>query len=193
MMFIMLLVAVGQKEATEGKTKYAQSGLYAGFTSSGSYIPVVGYMNRINLPPAEVSVESEEKEVVSEAIDVEEPLYSQDDYENLAKLVYAEAGNQGRKCMMYVGSVILNRISNGHSWQCGDTVYEVWSRKGQYPGTFARRNYIKPSDEAYSVAEELLTNGSILPPNVLCQHGGGVPVEGTEVYEEVNGEVFSYD
>ena len=184
-----MLAAACLVTTNDTKANTTEYGLYAGYLDSiDSSLPIVGYLNHLNLEPEEIVTVEE-----PEPIEVTEPLYSQEDYENLAKLVYAEAGSQGRKCMMYVGSVILNRITNGHSWQCGDTVYEVWSREGQYPGTFARRDYIQPSEEAYSVAEELLTYGSILPPNVLCQHGGGVPVEGTEVYEEVNGEVFSYD
>lgn len=153
--------------------KEIQVKLYAGLTSEDweSY---------------EIEIIEEEPEEIEEA-----PAINEEDLENLAKLIYAEGGGQGRECMLYVGSVILNRMTNGESWQNGSTVEEVWSRKGQYPGTYKRRNEIEPSEEAYEVARYLLENGSVLPSYVLYQHYK-VPVKDTKVYTESNGEVFSY-
>ena len=150
----------------------ARYGLYAGLTAEDwlSY---------------NVDIEPEETEELTEA------LYIEDDLETLAKIVYAEAGAQGRKCMLYVGSVILNRLNNGYSWQTGETILEVWSRRGQYT-TYRYRDNIEPSAEAYEVAEYLLINGSVLPEYVLYQHGNGRAVLGTVEYAEINGEVFSY-
>ena len=154
----------------EAHEKY---GLYAGLTD-------------INWDEYEVVVEEETAETVEESLD-EYLGWTNEDYERMAHLVYAEGGSQGYTCMMYIGSVLLNRIESD---RYPDSMYECIHQKGQYSVKDYYMN-LTPSEEAYYVAEELLTNGSVLPDYVLYQRYQRA-VRGTTEYERVNGEVFSY-
>ena len=82
----------------------------------------------------------------------EVPLYEHSDYELLAKVIYRETGNQGKECMLYCGSVILNRVKSN---RYPDTIYGVvfQHRGNSYQYSVARnkdRLYnTVPSDTAY--------------------------------------------
>lgn len=162
----------------------AEFGLYAGVTD-------------IDLENCYVSVIEEDKDEVTSAEDEEEvPLYEHSDYELLAKVIYRETGNQGKECMLYCGSVILNRVKSN---RYPNTIYGVvfQHRGNSYQYSVARnkdRLYNTfPSDTAYEVAKYLLEHGSYIPDYVLYQHGNNSAVAGTRVYKRINGEVFSYD
>lgn len=143
-----------------------------------------------------VTVVEEEKEDVTATEEIECIGYAQSDYELLAKVIYRETGNQGKECMLYCGSVILNRVKSN---RYPDTIYGVVFQHigNSYQYSVARnkdRLYnTVPSDTAYEVAKYLLENGSYIPDYVLYQHGNNRAVGGTRVYKRINGEVFSYD
>lgn len=103
----------------------------------------------------------------------------------LAHLIYNEAGSQGRQTMLYVGSVVLNRV---RSDRFPNTICGVIHQKGQYSTAHDART---PSEESYEIAEELLLNGSVLPSKVLFQHWKR-PVKGTTEYCHIGNEYFSY-
>lgn len=159
---------------------------------SGLYAGALQVFNEAEKEPICTTERSEKGIETSSIVEIEEeevPKWSDDDYNRLAHLVYAEAGNQGYDCMMMVGSVVLNRIA---SERYPNTMKAVINQRGQY----SVKGYymsLKPSDDAYYVAEELLENGSILPDYVLYQHGNNRAVKGTKIYKRLNGEVFSYE
>lgn len=157
------------------------------------YSGLPDYLNNVDYSTIElpVVVEKAETQVVEEAIEAPEEEYSRwsnEDYERLAHLAYCEAGSQGYECMLYVCSVVINRVNSD---RYPDTIEEVINQAGQYSvkGYYMSRT---PSESAYYAAEEILTNGSYLPDYVLYQHGNGRAVKGTTVYTVVEGEVFSY-
>lgn len=152
----------------------AEFGLYAGFTEA---------IQKAETMTEPVEVEESEKEIAKESAN----RWSPEDYETMAHLIYAEGGGQGKTCMLYIGSVLLNRVESD---RFPDTLKECINQPGQYS---VKNWYMdrEPSEEAYFVAEYLLTEGSELPDFVLYQHYRR-PVAGTTIYAEINGEVFSY-
>lgn len=116
-------------------------------------------------------------------------VYPDEDLKLFASIIYLEAGGESRECMLYVGSVILNRVATNFGG--ATTIQEVVSAKGQY-STYskAKSGNVKVSDEAYEVAEYLLANGSIdSTPLYQCYKRA---VRGTTFYKQVGTEVFSY-
>lgn len=93
-------------------------GLYAGFTSIDWN---VAYDEMI-------LVEEEETEIVTDV----EPEIDEYERELLAHLIYAEAGDNSYKCLLYVGSVIINRVN---SPKFPNSIYDViYEGNGsQYP------------------------------------------------------------
>ena len=152
----------------------AEFGLYAGFTEA------IQNAETVTEP---VDVEESEKEIAKESAN----RWSPEDYETMAHLIYAEGGGQGETCMLYIGSVLLNRVESD---RFPNTLKECINQPGQYSVKNWYMNR-EPSEEAYFVAEYLLTEGSELPDFVLYQHYRR-PVAGTTTYAEINGEVFSY-
>ena len=109
---------------------------------------------------------------------VENSTYSDEELEILAIIIYQEAG--GDMCSddtrRKVGSVFLNRVS---STRFPNTFEEVATQERQY-GTLCWTGIKWPDrasdvdeahavDRAYSIAEDLLINGSYLPENVIWQ------------------------
>ena len=108
----------------------------------------------------------------------QEPVYTEQQHEILAIIIYQEAG--GDKCSddtrRKVGSVFLNRVN---SPLFPDTFEEVATAERQYgtlyitgikwPDRAAYEQEAHAVERAYNIAEELLINGSILPDNVIWQ------------------------
>lgn len=107
------------------------------------------------------------------------------DLDELARVVYLEAGSQGKECMQAVASVIINRVDSD-IFPC--TIHEVIHQKGQYSTADVDCNYV--SQEAYSVAYSVLRHGSMIPEGVLYQRCKR-PVKGTKLWKCINGEYFS--
>lgn len=95
-----------------------------------------------------------------------EKPYSDDDLFYLSHIVQAEAGYCSREMMECVASVVINRVNDD---RFPDSVQEVIEQPGQYSpmtnGTF----WNEPTEEAIDVAEDILTEGSILPEDVVWQ------------------------
>lgn len=157
--------------------------------------------------PVENPVENPVETIVENPVDnvdnfVEVPSFTDEELEILALVIYQEAG--GDKCSddtrRKVGSVFLNRVN---SPQFPNTFQEVATQRRQY-GTLYLTGLKWPNrasldgeahavDRAYAIAEELLTNGSILPENVIWQsefvQGDGIYCYQDEIYfcySEVN-------
>ena len=110
---------------------------------------------------------------------------NREDLDELARVVYLEAGSQGKECMQAVASVIVNRVESDIF---PDTIHEVIHQKGQYSTAHVICNDV--SQEAYSVAYSVLRFGSTIPEYVLYQRCKR-PVKGTQLWKCINGEYFS--
>lgn len=108
----------------------------------------------------------------------------------LARLIYAEAGSvKDDKCLYYVGSVVLNRMSDR---DFPDTMHEViYQTKPtiQYGCTIDGNIDKEPDERCIEIAEELLINGSWLPADVVYQ---GEAVRGSGVFDQIEGILFCY-
>lgn len=86
--------------------------------------------------------------------------YTETDVEELAALIYAEAGSDymtdyHKQC---VGSVVLCRLADPDTW--GDyTIHDVIWHPGQYPETRAKTYY---DERCYNIAKDLLENGPVV-------------------------------
>lgn len=128
-----------------------------------------------------------EDSVVEEPI-VEDPPYSEEDLDLLSRLITAEMGASwvSDEIQLYVGSVVLNRLHS--DLYPGETIYEVIYQDGQYSPTWTGAINNTPDERTIENAKKLLTDGSILPENVVFQanfkQGDGVYCE---YYDEVLG------
>jgi spore germination cell wall hydrolase CwlJ-like protein len=126
-------------------------------------------------------VEEEPPEITQEVINEEE-------LELLAHLLVGEAGSDwcSDEMIYYVGSVALNRVASKHF---PDTLEEVIFAKGQYACTWDGNFNREPSERHYKIAEDLLLNGSILPPDVVYQ---AEFKQGSGVYKKVQNMYFCH-
>lgn len=117
--------------------------------------------------------------------------YTDEELETFAHLLYAEAGGESDTCIKYVGSVVLNRVK---SKNFPDNLLDVIYQKGQYYPTWHGFMERKVENEScYTIAKELLKNGSILPDGVLGQADYSIYQKyGSSLYAEVDGEYFFY-
>lgn len=151
----------------------------------------VGVGDLINQDFTPSVIALEEVVTAEPIIEVEQPTYTEEEYETFAHLLYAEAGGESDKCIYYVGSVVINRIK---SENYPNTLLEVIYQKGQYSPTwhgFMNREVSNPN--CYTIAKYLLENDSILPSYVTHQSSLSIceTYNGT-VYEMVDGECFWY-
>lgn len=91
------------------------------------------------------------------------------DYDNdlwyLSRVIQTEAGYCSQEMQEYVGSVVLNRVSDD---RFPNTIPEVIEQPGQY-STATYLASVEPTQEAINVAVDLLENGSKLPADIIYQ------------------------
>lgn len=148
---------------------------------------------------AEFDVEAEDIEYVDvefadlvisepEPVVESEPQYSEEDLDLLARLMTAEMGSEwvSDEVQLYVGSVPLNRMKSDAF--PGETLYDVIYQEGQYSPTWTGAINNTPDERTIENAKKLLTEGSVLPENVVFQanfkQGDGVYYE---YYDEILG------
>lgn len=115
-------------------------------------------------------------------------IYTDEDLELLAHLIFAEAGSDwcSDKMQQYTGSVVLNRIKCPlYPNNMRDVIYQ----KGQYSVVKSGAIDKTPNQRAYDVAKFLLENGSVLPENVVFQ---SQHIQGDGIYEKVQSMYFCY-
>ena len=121
--------------------------------------------------------------------------YTDNELRILAIIIYQEAGadNCSDDTRRKVGSVFLNRVKSKHF---PDTFEEVALQRKQYGTLYwtgitwpARASYpqeLHAVKRAYTIAEELLSSGSVLPDNVVYQaefpQGDGTYCYQDEIY-----------
>ena len=94
--------------------------------------------------------------------------YTDEDLYVLSHIISAEAGNCQEEMMLYVGSVVLNRVADD---RYPDTIKEVVFQTDplQYGPTADGTYYKEPTEGAIKAAEKLLEEGSVLPSKVIYQ------------------------
>lgn len=130
----------------------------------------------ITIQPVEKPVDIVDNSIEDEVVAA--PTYTDEQLEILAIIIYQEAG--GDKCSddtrLKVGSVFVNRVN---SPLFPDTFEEVATAERQYgtlywtgikwPERAAYEQETHAVERAYTLAEQLLIEGSILPDNVIWQ------------------------
>lgn len=90
------------------------------------------------------------------------------DWNLLSAGMQLENGNNGDRCLLLTGSVVLNRVYYC-SW-CPDTVEGVLYQKGQYAKpTVDNLKTVKVPERTRLLAKFLLIYGPICPSNVIYQ------------------------
>lgn len=141
------------------------------------------------------SVERSEPEPTSEPEPEPEPIpepspqptYSDEDLYLLSNIIAGEANNCDEIMKSYVGSVVLNRVA---SPEFPSTLKEVIFQKGQYQCVFCGYFKEKPNESTIQIAKQLLTNGPVLPPQVVFQ---AEFKQGSGVYIHYQNEYFCYE
>lgn len=131
---------------------------------------------------AEVTmVESKTTEVVEE-----KPLYTDEELYVLSHVINGEAEGCSWEEKLWVGSVVLNRVS---SHRYPDTIYDVVFDKGQYACTWDGNYDKEPIQESIDAAIYLLENGSVLPKYVIFQ---AQFEQGNATYDVIGNTYFCY-
>lgn len=116
-----------------------------------------------------------------------------DDIDLLARLIYHEIGSDGHpdEQLYIVGSVVLNRIADS---RFPDTLRDVVYQRGQYAPAINGTLWTgTPTQRCYTIAADLLTNGSVIPSDVVWQSGVPQGVETWETYASpVTGATMYY-
>jgi hypothetical protein len=159
---------------------------------TGIVLGLVIYCFTIPKPAvADTEVGTEVTDVV-EPVEVQtetvEPTIDKNDLDIMAHLLNGEAGSDwcSDQMIYYVGSVVLNRVASD---DFPNTIKDVVFQKGQYACTWDGNYYREPTERHYKIAEWLLTNGSILPENVIFQ---AEFKQGSGVYTKVQNQYFCY-
>lgn len=143
----------------------------------------------------EENIEEEVEEIIKEEVVVENystgityKSVSEEDIDLMAHLIYAEAGSDwcSDELILSVGSVVLNRMADD---RFPDTLEGVIYQAGQYSCTFDDTIDKTPNERCYRLAEQLLTEGSILPSNVVFQAGF---TQGDGIYKVEQNVYFCY-
>lgn len=95
----------------------------------------------------------------TQAARAERQILSVEDIQLLAAAMELENGCNSDLCLLYTGSVILNRM-NSPEWP--NTIYGVLHQKGQYAAwTLRHLDTVKVSDRTMSLALKLVMCGSM--------------------------------
>lgn len=98
-----------------------------------------------------------------------EAPYTDEDLYVLSHIISAEAGNCQEEMMLYVGSVVLNRVEDD---RFPDTIYDVVFQTEpslQYRPIVNGEYEKEPTEGAVDAAKKLLEEGSVLPADVIYQ------------------------
>lgn len=154
--------------------------------ASGITLAIALQLNSAMSQPLQ-TVEVQPQIVTIQGVIEEEP-YSKRELELMAHLLKGEAGSDwcSDEMQYYVGSVALNRVKS----ECfPDTLEEVIFQEGQYACTWDGNFDKEPSEREYKIADDLLTNGSVLPEDVVFQAQFR---QGSGTYKKVQNMYFCY-
>lgn len=96
------------------------------------------------------------------------PAYTENDLYCLSHIISAEAGNCSDTMMLYVGSVVLNRVQDE---RFPDSIEEVVFQDNpvQYSPTVNGTYWNEPTEGAVEAAKTLLEGGSVIDSSVVWQ------------------------
>lgn len=146
----------------------------------------------VDIDPEEWETEVEETEA-TEAENEEptsKPVFSisEEEYELLARLVAAEAEDQGFEAQYDVACVVMNRVLSG---RFPDTITEVIWQPRQFSSMWnGRYDRTKTTESCYEAVKHMLKVGTGLPEDVLYFTSCGY-LKGTDPYIRVNEMYFS--
>lgn len=114
------------------------------------------------------------------------------DIDYLARIIYAEAGNQSTEGQRAVGSVVYNRWK-GTGYGTSDTIIGVISFPGQFNGYQTEYWYAEYSSEIYQIAEEVYNGQTNLPSSVMNFKTNNCNVSwNLQVYKVIGDHTFYY-
>jgi len=128
---------------------------------------------------------------------IPEITYAEEDLALLARLIQSEGGIESYTCKLYIGSVVLNRVSRWDS-SIHTIIYDT-KPTVQFSVTIKKNGSAPidciPNEESLAAAKELLINGTQLPPDVMvfysesCDDGW---VTSRKTYTKVDHTIFAY-
>ena len=128
--------------------------------------------------------------------DAPSPIYTEDELQTLALIIYQEAGGDAcsDETRLMVGTVVLNRVADD---RYPDTIQEVALQRAQYgrlhwtglewPERADQAGEAHAVARAYETAEQLLNGERALPDDVVFQ---AEFTQGTEIVAEADGFYF---
>ncbi len=118
------------------------------------------------------------------------PAYelTDEEYDLLARVVTAEAENQGFEAQYLIACVVMNRVASD---EFPDSVSEVIWQKNQFSSMWnGRYDRSVTTDSCYEAVQYMVEYGNELPEDVLFFTSCGY-LPGTEPYMQVNDMYFS--
>ncbi len=117
---------------------------------------------------------------INKIIEEKTPELETEDIQLLAEVMYHENYVNGDKCMLYTGSVVINRV-NRKRWPntIRDVLYQTNPLQYATTGEFFTEEV---PEEVYSIAKYLLIFGSVLPENVVYQ---AMHPLGSGIYDQI--------
>lgn len=118
------------------------------------------------------------------------PTYelTDEEYDLLARVVTAEAENQGFEAQYLIACVVMNRVASD---EFPDSVSEVIWQKNQFSSMWnGRYDRSVTTDSCYEAVQYMIEYGNELPEDVLFFTSCGY-LPGTEPYMQVNDMYFS--
>ena len=128
-------------------------------------------------------------EVVADEVELI-PAYklTDEEYDLLARVVTAEAENQGFEAQYLIACVVMNRVASD---EFPDSVSEVIWQKNQFSSMWnGRYDKSVTTDSCYEAVQYMIEYGNELPEDILFFTSCGY-LPGTEPYMQVNDMYFS--
>ncbi len=137
----------------------------------------------------EANITTNPEMVIVEPITViEEPKYTNEELDLLARVIWCEAGSDWLtdEHQKAVASVVVNRVNDD---RFPNTIKEVVYQPGQYGCVYNGMIYQTPNQRAYDNARYILENGVTIPTNVVWQ---AKSAQGNGLYKYIQGHYFCH-
>lgn len=130
--------------------------------------------------------EHEENKGVSKLPKYKQNGYTDYDLRLLSQIIFSESGYCSEQLQLYVGSVVINRTKDA---RFPNSIEGVVFQKGQYAPVGSKIWYQTPNKSSIQSAKTILSQGSVLPPNVVFQANF---TQGKGIYCELETVYFCY-
>lgn len=133
-------------------------------------------LSETDIPDVEEETEDTTEDPIEDTPVEEETVvpvfdYTEEELDLLARLIFSEGGIESYETQLKIGSVVMNRVMSDEPY-FPDDIRGVIYQENQFSVTFIRNKdgilmIDQPADEeAKKAAYEVLTYGSVLPPDV---------------------------